>query len=67
MSADVYVLGDCPRCGDTLQLQAVLNAVSRVDNKTYICVDCGTAEAMFNHYFPNRELPPLDEQILVAL
>jgi hypothetical protein len=33
----------CPRCGD---LHQHLYAVSRWDNKTYICDDCGMAEAM---------------------
>lgn len=37
----------CPRCGlNTLRPEKVMNALSRRDNKTYICSDCGTAEAM---------------------
>lgn len=36
----------CPRCKeDTLHEKEVLNALSRRDNKTYICNDCGDEEA----------------------
>lgn len=39
----------CPRCGrQTLQEEQALNALSRRDNKTYICSACGTGEAMFD-------------------
>ena len=33
----------CPRCGCTYQ---GLPALSRVDNETLICPDCGTREAL---------------------
>ena len=33
----------CPRCGRTYSEPA---ALSRVDNKTLICPDCGTREAL---------------------
>lgn len=40
---------ECPRCKEqTLDETEVLNALSRRDNRTYICSDCGTAEAMFD-------------------
>lgn len=36
----------CPRCGKgTMYEKQVLNALSRRDNETYICTECGTAEA----------------------
>ena len=37
----------CPRCG---KKYTDYPALSRRDNKTYICPDCGTAEA-FEDYF----------------
>jgi hypothetical protein len=36
-----------------------------VDNQTEICSDCGTAEAIFNHFWPDKPLPPLTEAIEV--
>lgn len=37
----------CPRCGSPkMDKVLVRNALSRKDNKTYICNDCGTAEAI---------------------
>ena len=33
----------CPKCGKEYQGSP---ALSRVDNKTYICPDCGTREAL---------------------
>ena len=39
----------CPRCGeDTLHSERALNALSRKDNKTYVCPSCGAAEAMLD-------------------
>jgi predicted RNA-binding Zn-ribbon protein involved in translation (DUF1610 family) len=41
--------GKCPRCGeDRLWVgeRVALNALSRNDNKTYICSPCGQQEAM---------------------
>jgi predicted RNA-binding Zn-ribbon protein involved in translation (DUF1610 family) len=35
----------CPRCNNKY---VGYPALSRRDNKTYICSDCGTAEAMFD-------------------
>lgn len=38
----------CPRCGEnTLRTdRPVMNALSRRDNKTYVCSSCGTSEAL---------------------
>lgn len=63
---DVNAIGVCPRCGVSLHPVAARNALSRVDNKTYICASCGNAEAMYDMYFPGRELPDLSEPIVVA-
>lgn len=39
----------CPRCKVVpLHPEEIKNALSRRDNKTYICSPCGTAEAMFD-------------------
>lgn len=51
----------CPRCGEPLRENLVMNSRSRLDNKTYICSQCGTDEAMFNWRHPNKELPPLNK------
>ena len=40
----------CPRCRvTTLREPEVHNALSRRDNKTHICSDCGTEEALFDY------------------
>jgi predicted RNA-binding Zn-ribbon protein involved in translation (DUF1610 family) len=40
----------CPRCKkNTLNKNKVMNALSRRDNKTYICSLCGSVEAMFDY------------------
>ena len=37
----------CPRCGEpTMRAVKATNALSRRDNATYICSQCGTGEAM---------------------
>lgn len=39
----------CPRCKENeLDKEEVRNCLSRMDNKTYICSDCGTDECVFN-------------------
>lgn len=40
----------CPRCGRMAMRpeRPALNALSRKDNKTYVCNSCGTDEAMLN-------------------
>lgn len=42
--------GTCPRCGHARLRtdRPVMNALSRKDNKTYVCAPCGTAEALLN-------------------
>ncbi len=40
---------ECPRCGEKkLREVEAENALSRKDNKTYICSDCGTDEAFID-------------------
>jgi hypothetical protein len=52
---------NCPRCGEPLnQERPALNALSRVDNETYICSACGTMEGLWNYSHPGEPLPPLD-------
>lgn len=51
----------CPRCGEVPRLDDQyfhrgFGALSRLDNKTYICSDCGVEEAMEN--FARNELTP---------
>jgi ribosomal protein S27AE len=54
---------DCPRCGADLHPRVAMNSVSRVDNKTYICTGCGNVEALFNHFWPDKPLPPVTENM----
>ena len=53
-----YTMTICPRCW-RVKLDDVLvrNALSRKDNKTYICNSCGQAEAMddYHRYLIERE------------
>ena len=47
----------CPRCGqDSLHHREVMNAVSRVDNETYICNGCGTQESMEDYMNPGQPM-----------
>lgn len=40
---------ECPRCHSmTLEDEQELNALSRRDNKTYICTSCGEVEALID-------------------
>jgi predicted RNA-binding Zn-ribbon protein involved in translation (DUF1610 family) len=50
--ADNPTFTNCPRCGEnTLRTdRPVMNALSRKDNKTYVCSPCGTSEALENFY-----------------
>ena len=44
--------GTCPRCKEErlwIGKMVALNALSRRDNKTYICSPCGTDEAMIDY------------------
>ena len=49
----------CPRCGvNELKPVEVHNALSRVNNETFICSDCGMQEAiesLFNYLKPKTE------------
>jgi predicted RNA-binding Zn-ribbon protein involved in translation (DUF1610 family) len=39
----------CPRCGkDRLHTVPLMNALSRRDNRTYICSPCGSHEAVLD-------------------
>lgn len=40
----MHDIEQCPKCGDDMQRPRV--AISRRDNKTAICPDCGVREAM---------------------
>lgn len=53
----------CPRCGESLHPSTVSNALSRVDNITYICNRCGDREAMADYL--GLELPPVTEPVFV--
>jgi hypothetical protein len=39
-------------------------ALSRLDNETEICSECGTREALFQLTYPGVELPPLDQPVI---
>ena len=42
----------CPRCGHKTMFNSnALNALSRVDSKTYICPNCGKAEGWIDAGF----------------
>jgi transcription elongation factor Elf1 len=47
----------CPRCGK--EFLKYLAALCRVDNKTLICSECGTQEAMEDYFgeFPPKVTP----------
>lgn len=59
----------CPRCACTTYLHP---ALSRTDNATYVCSDCGGAEAIeqYQHGFPcpqsHWRMPELAIQMEVA-
>ena len=57
----------CSRCGggipNDVQRGEYPGALSRLDNETYICSDCGFAEAMFNFTHRGEPLPPIDQRI----
>lgn len=55
---------DCPRCSRPLNPDLVMNALSRVDNTTYICSPCGMDEAMWDFVYPHIALPPLDRPLV---
>lgn len=57
---DVSQLSVCPRCGRTY---CEPPALSRADNETLICPDCGTREALDTLGIESEE----QEQILAAI
>lgn len=44
---DTNIERHCPRCGETY---IGFPALSRVDNKTYVCSPCGTEEGLDDFY-----------------
>ncbi len=50
----------CPRCG---KVYRGIPALSRADNKTYICPDCGTREALESIGVDEKE----QEEILATI
>ena len=52
--------GQCPRCGDEI---TAFPALSRLDNETYICSECGTKEALFNFFHQGLPLPDLNKEV----
>lgn len=61
----------CPKCGE--RYDSHLAAISRFDNKTEICPDCGTAEAIENmfgsvsdpHVFDTVAEEPVNEEVTI--
>jgi DNA-directed RNA polymerase subunit RPC12/RpoP len=52
----------CPRCKvNELNPRLPANALSRRDNKSYICSECGTDEAMIDYFHESEDLSWLDE------
>lgn len=45
---DVQFEASCPRCGCQMHQNKAMNALSRRDNKTYICSICGRHEALLD-------------------
>lgn len=57
----------CPRCSAPLNMERpALNALSRVDNSTYICSPCGNLEAIYDYSNPGKDLPPLNQRITLG-
>lgn len=52
----------CPRC----KRYTRLDALSRADNETLVCSECGQAEAWFQytHRSDARVLPPVNEPVV---
>ena len=53
----------CPRCFGEMRKVQVQNALSRRDNKTYICSACGTQEALIDAGY---EKPTYQERMFVS-
>ena len=54
----------CPRCKTTMEGPVI--TLSRVDNKTRICGNCGRQEEVYNFEHPDRSLPDLNNPIPFA-
>lgn len=54
----------CPRCSAPLRGEPVMHPISRVDNVSRICNNCGNLEAVHNHFWPDKDLPPINERIV---
>lgn len=56
----------CPKCGcPTMDDDEVMNCLSRRDNKTYICRNCGMDEALLDYklnQMSSRQLRDLELQ-----
>lgn len=57
----------CPRCAGPIPNAKTPGqypgALSRKDNRTEICSECGGLEAVFNIRFPGVDLPPVNEPL----
>ena len=51
----------CPRCKESELDSIEVSALSRRDNKTYICSDCGVDEAMLDYFGCKEDLSWLEE------
>ena len=51
----------CPRCDRYFNPK--FGALSRVDNETKICADCGSSEALYQMNFRDADLPPLNQGV----
>ena len=60
MKADENRMAVCPRCGKTY---IGIPALSRKDNKTFICPDCGTREALSSIGIDEKEQDKILETI----
>lgn len=58
----------CPRCGHGIpndeRRGEYPGALSRYDNKTYVCSDCGAQEALWNLRYPGEPLPPCNIDLM---
>ncbi len=45
----------CPSCGRALNPNFAFNAISRKDNQTMICSDCGFKEALIDYFALHKE------------
>lgn len=55
----------CPRCKGPMGSRPALDALSRVDDKTMVCSQCGSDEGLFmmHHHRDGVALPPLDQPV----